>query len=275
MIRFIINHKTMKRIILTLLSLSVLTSFGQQVNPQGANIESRFPVPPAFQRIPVVKGSFAAFLRNFPLKPNDTSVYLFDGRKKTNAQHVAVLNIDRGTKDLQQCADAVIRLRSEYLFSIGNYAGISFANFSEEAMRYDLYRQGYRMTNKGYKKIGKADSSKDGFRKYLDMVFSYANTYTFEKELKSIQHSTDLTIGDVFIVSNPKSYGHAMLIMDVAENPKTKEKVFLLAQSYMPAQDIHLVRNPIGGGAWYYSSDLGNTLYTPEWTFPLSALHRF
>lgn len=265
----------MKRILLTLLALSVLSSFGQQINPQGASIESRFPIPPAFQRIPVAKGSFAAFLRSFPLKPNGTSVYLFDGRKKTNAQHVAVLNIDRGTQDLQQCADAVIRLRSEYLFSIGNYSNISFANFSEESMRYDLYRQGYRMTNKGYKKVGKADTSKEGFRKYLDMVFSYANTYTLEKELKSIKQLEDLSIGDVFIVSNPKSYGHAMLVVDMALNPKTKEKIFLLAQSYMPAQDIHIVRNPITGGAWYYNSDLGSTLYTPEWTFPLSALHRF
>ena len=68
--------------------------------------------------------------------------------------------------------------------------------------------------------------------------------------------------------------GHAMIVMDVAENPKTKDKAFLLAQSYMPAQDIHIVRNPIGG-AWYRLEALGNQLNTPEWTFPLTALHRF
>ena len=106
------------------------------------------------------------------------------------------------------------------------------------------------------------------------MVFNYANTYTLEREMKTVKNLADLQIGDVFIVSNPKSYGHAMIVMDVAENPKTKDKIFLLAQSYMPAQDIHIVKNP-KGGAWYSLKDLDIQLSTPEWTFPLTSLHRF
>ena len=49
---------------------------------------------------------------------------------------------------------------------------------------------------------------------------------------------------------------------------------FLIAQSYMPAQDIHIVKNP-KGGVWYSLKDLNIELFTPEWTFPLNALHRF
>lgn len=35
---------------------------------------------------------------------------------------------------------------------------------------------------------------------------------------------------------------HAAIVMDVAENAEG-EKIFMLAQSYMPAQDIHLLVN--------------------------------
>ena len=37
--------------------------------------------------------------------------------------------------------------------------------------------------------------------------------------------------------------GHAVLVVDVAENSVTHQKFMLLAQSYMPAQSIHLLRN--------------------------------
>ncbi|WP_334296195.1 DUF4846 domain-containing protein [Clostridioides difficile] len=39
-----------------------------------------------------------------------------------------------------------------------------------------------------------------------------------------------MKIGDVFIVGG--SPGHASIIMDMAENEKTGEKVFMIAQSY-------------------------------------------
>jgi Domain of unknown function (4846) len=194
--------------------------------------------------------------------------------EKTNSQQMAVLDIDRGTQDLQQCADAVMRLRAEYLYNQKRIEDISFKTFGGVAMNYAQYKQGYRLTNQGFRKTKGVDNSRVGFRKYLDMVFSYANTYTLEKEMKAVKNLKDLQIGDVFIVSNPKSYGHAMIVMDVAENQQTKDKIFLLAQSYMPAQDIHIVKNP-RGGVWYSLKDLGNELFTPEWTFPVSALHRF
>jgi Domain of unknown function (4846) len=223
----------------------------------------------------VDKDSFGEYLRSFSLKNDKAKVYFYNGEEKTNSQQIAVLDIDRGTKDLQQCADAVMRLRAEYLYNQKRIQEISFKNFGGVAMKYDKYKQGYRLNNQGFTKTKGLDNSREGFRNYLDMVFSYANTYTLEKEMKTVRDLKDLQIGDVFIVSNPKSYGHAMIVMDVAENPQTKDKIFLLAQSYMPAQDIHIVKNPKGGGVWYSLKDLDSQLYTPEWTFPVSALHRF
>jgi Domain of unknown function (4846) len=270
-------HKNMLMktcLILFLLLFAFNNSQSQIINPTGKTVETRFKLPSGYQRITVENDSFGAFLRSFPLKNDKSKVYFYNGEEKTNAQHVAVLDIDRGTQDLQQCADAVMRLRSEYLYAQKQFAAISFKTFGGVAMTYDKYKNGYRITNQGFIKSKSPDNSKEGFRKYQDMVFMYANTYTLEKEMKAVKNLSDLELGDVFIVSNPKSYGHAMIVMDVAENPQTKDKVFLLAQSYMPAQDIHIVKNP-KGGAWYSLKDLSTELNTPEWTFPLNALHRF
>ena len=263
----------MKNLFILSLLLNTISTFGQ-VDPAGKTVETRFNLPANYQRLGVEKNSFGAYLRNFSLKNDKAKVYFYNGEEKTNAQQMAVLDIDRGTQDLQQCADAIMRLRAEYLFGQKRIDEISFKTFGGVAMNYIKYKQGYRLNNQGFTKTKGVDNSREGFRKYLDMVFSYANTYTLEKEMKTVRNLQDLQIGDVFIVSNPKSYGHAMIVMDVAENQQNKDKIFLLAQSYMPAQDIHIVRNP-KGGVWYSLKDLDSQLHTPEWTFPVSALHRF
>ena len=67
--------------------------------------------PSDFARLPAPDTSFAAWLRHLPLLPDTTPVRLFDGRLKSRQDvHYAVVNIDVGDTDLQQCADAVIRL---------------------------------------------------------------------------------------------------------------------------------------------------------------------
>src|SRR6185369_7802913 len=88
---------------------------------------ARFPAPAAAVRVPVAAGSFGAFLRELPLLPDGTPVHLFDGSLKPRQDvHAAVVDLDVAPRDLQQCADAVMRLRAEYLFSIGLFAKISF-----------------------------------------------------------------------------------------------------------------------------------------------------
>lgn len=49
-------------------------------------------------------------------------------------------------------------------------------------------------------------------------------------------------IGDVFIKGGFP--GHAVMVVDIAVDESTQEKVFLLAQSYMPAQEIQILKNP-------------------------------
>lgn len=106
------------------------------------------------------------------------------------------------------------------------------------------------------------------------MVFSYAGTSSLEKELKSIP-PRDIKIGDVFIQGGIQ--GPAFIVVDLALKPSTSEKVFLLAHSYMPEQDIQILKNANSSelSPWYRLSEVDNGLRTPEWTFGKHNLKRF
>ena len=67
-----------------------------------------------------------------------------------------------------------------------------------------------------------------------------------------------------------------MLVADIVENRATGERRFLLVQSYMPAQDIHVLKNPASAdGSPWYPLDFGDRLVTPEWMFPRESLRRW
>ncbi|MBF0226594.1 MAG: DUF4846 domain-containing protein [Desulfobacterales bacterium] len=241
-------------------------------------IANNIPVPNGYIRTKVSENSFQHWLRNLPLKDNKSAVYLYNGEKKFNqSAHFAVINIDVGNKDLQQCADAVIRLRAEYLYSIGNYDAIHFNFTSGHAAYFKKWIDGFRPIVKGnnvdWDKIEKHDSSYRNFRKYLNIVFSYAGSYSLSKELKPIS-TGEMKIGDVFIKGGFP--GHAVIVVDIATHTETGKKIFLIAQSYMPAQDIHILNNIINRklNPWY-DEDFGNNLLTPEWIFKANQLKRF
>ena len=83
----------------------------------------------------------------------------------------------------------------------------------------------------------------------------------------------NVKVGDAFVVGG--SPGHSVMVVDVAENSQG-QKVFLLAQSYMPAQDMHILKNHHhpGEGPWY-SAEFEGKLITPEWHFERTDLKRF
>lgn len=211
-----------------------------------------------------------------PLKPGKPDVRLYNGSLKSNqAAHHAVLDIDTGTRNLQQCADAVIRLRAEYLYSNKKYDSIHFDFTDRVPARFDLWSKGYRPIIKQksktkWIKTAKYDRSYHSFRKYLISVYSYAGTYSLARETKKIKLK-QLRAGDFFIQGGFP--GHAVLIVDVVVNKNTRKKRFLLAQSYMPAQDMHILNNPSQSSPWYEVPS--SNIITPEWTFKKSDLQRF
>ena len=234
-------------------------------------IKSRIGVPDGYQRVQVNAGSFADWLRHLPLKKGKPPVLLFDKREKTNqAAHYAVIDIDVGEADLQQCADAVIRLRAEYLYSRKEFSGIHFNFTSGDVAKFTKWIEGLRpiVSNNRVRWTQSAnrDSSYSTFCNYLTTVFTYAGSYSLSRECRAIGRSDDLRIGDIFIEGGFP--GHAVIIVDMALNAETGKTVLLLAQSYMPAQDIHvLVNNMVPQLSPWYEFDPQEELHTPEWKF--------
>ena len=87
-----------------------------------------------------------------------------------------------------------------------------------------------------------ADSSYVTFRAYLDTVFMYAGSYSLARELEPVADPSTVMPGDVFVQGGFP--GHAVLVADVTANARG-ERRFLLVQSYMPAQDVHVLVNPL------------------------------
>ena len=79
----------MKKKLTLLFILYPMVFFGQSINPNGNTIAERFVPIAGYVRLPVNPNSFAAYLREFPLKPNGTKVLLFDGREKPIEPEVA------------------------------------------------------------------------------------------------------------------------------------------------------------------------------------------
>lgn len=242
-------------------------------------IAARIPVPNGYERANLRPGSFGDWLRHLPVNKGKPPVYLFNGKKKTNQEaHFLVVNIDVGDRDLQQCADAVIRLRAEYLYSLGQYDAIKFSFTSGHQAEFRKWVKGYRPLVHGnlveWKRIAAPDSSYASFRRYLESVFMYAGTYSLRRELAGVGDIGEIRIGDIFIQGGFP--GHAVIVVDIAFHEATEKKLFLIAQSYMPAQDIHILKNPDDHelSPWY-DTDFGETLHTPEWTFQATDLRRF
>lgn len=239
-------------------------------------LDRRIPPPAGFVREDAAAGSFTAWLRGLPLKPGRPRVKLFDGRLKANQEaHHAVVDIDVGTSDLQQCADAVMRLRAEYLYAIGAIDRVRFEVTTGAPASLDGWFAGDRPVVRrdalSWARTGPRESSYASMRRFLDVVFMYAGSASLSRQLRP---ATDgVQPGDVFIKGGFP--GHAVLVADVARGPGGR-RAFLLVQSYMPAQDIHVLRNPAdpAQGPWYEESPRSG-LVTPEWTFATGALRRF
>jgi len=246
------------------------------INPSGMNVQERIMAPEGFVRVEVEGGSFGEYLRNLPVKPHGSRVLYYNGGTKPVDVHAAVLDIDIGDRDLQQCADSIIRLRAEYLYSKGLYDKIHFNFTNGFNADYSTWMKGNRIkvsgNNVSWVRQGEASNSYESFRNYLDMVFAYAGTMSLSSEMKSIPVE-EMKPGDVFIQGG--SPGHCVIVMDMAEN-KDGEKLFILAQGYMPAQEIHILKNPANedGNPWY-TLNFGENLETPEWEFTKDQLKRF
>ena len=268
-------------LILCLLACSQTTSqdFSKPViNPQGKTVETRISPPEGYTRIDADQNSFTTYLRNIPLRPDGSVVKLYNGSPKVSIDvYVAVADLPIGKRDLHQCADAVMRLRAEYLWQHKRYDEIHFNFTNGFRADYSKWRAGYHISVKGnevsWYNANAASDSYESFWKYLEMVFSYAGTLSLNQELKPT-NIDKIKPGDVFIQGG--SPGHAVIVLDVAKHNQTGKHIFMLAQSYMPAQELQILKNRKERDlSPWYDANFEDELNTPEWTFKKSDLKSF
>jgi hypothetical protein len=227
-------------------------------NESESRIKTRFNTPEGYTRVESSEGSFGDYLQNLPLKSHGSQVRHFDGTLKYNTSaYCAVVDLPLKGNANHQCADAVMRLRAEYLFSVKRYSEIEFLYVSGKKSNYLSY-------------LGGKTPTADNLWSYMCGVFCYANTYSLNKQLKS-KNTDDLQIGDVFIIGGFP--GHTVIVVDKCVNDKGEVK-FMLAQSYMPAQDIQILVGDDGQSPWY-NLNFGEYLYSAEYTFSKNDLKTF
>lgn len=211
------------------------------------------PPPPGYKRLPCDSNSFANYLLHIPLK-KDKTVFLYNGSPKRNQQaQFAVLDISVGNQDLQQCADAVMRLRAEYLFATKQFDKMLF---------YDNEKTAYRFS---------APYTREHFQSFLKQVFGMCGSASLSKQLMA-KKMEDIMPGDVLIRGGFP--GHAVIVLDVATDA-AGNKAYLIAQSYMPAQDIHILVNPSNSNSPWYFVHGQQQILTPEYVFSKDELKQW
>ena len=108
----------------------------------------------------------------------------------------------------------------------------------------------------------------NNFKKYMTIIWSYAGTWSVEKYDTVKVNVKNISAGDIFIIGGFP--GHAVTVIDIIEN-ECGDKKIMLSQSYMPAQDHHILINPNNDTVWFDVNKLSDI----GWGFAEDNLKRF
>lgn len=238
-------------------------------------LDGRFPTPDGYERVDVEPDSYGAFMRGLPLFEGRTTVRSFSGQALSSPA-AAVVALDIGSRDLQQCADTIIRLHAEYLWKRERRDELAYHFTSGDKTRWVDWRAGERYVVSGseVERVDRAemDDSRQQFEKWLDTVFQYAGTQSLRHDSEPVEDQVEP--GDFYV--DPGSPGHAVVVLDVVVDDEGN-RLGLLGQGFIPAQELHVIRH--GGpnvvdGVWFRlpdpSGDAPGHLDTPSWE-PFSA----
>lgn len=244
--------------------------------PELTTVERAFPAPAGFAREEVSAGSYAAYLRGLPVRTDRTNVLLYTG-EPVSMPSAGVIPLELGKRDIHQCADSVIRLFAEYLWSIDKAQLAEFHYTSGDLSSWKRWRRGKLLAIKQGKVVevsGKPyPNTHEGFRRWQDKVFMYASTRSMHRDSKRIDTPSELEPGDFFLKSaNP---GHVVVLLDIAR-AKDGRRAALIGQGYLPAREFHVISGSgdrVLDGAWYLLPESDDDkITTPTWS-PFSMKH--
>ncbi len=247
------------------------------INVNGDSVSTRVLVPKGYKRVEYPKGSFQEYLRYYKLKPYGSKIINYDDSEYfAQNWHEAILEVPVPKNGLQQCADALMRIRSEYLWDQNRNDEIGFNFTSGHYCSWKKYAEGYRPKIRGNKvtfhKTATPSHSKANFYKYLNLIYTYAGTLSMYHELEKIPVS-EIRIGDMLV--KPGSPGHIEIIVDEVIN-EDGDKMYALAQGNTPAQSVCLLKNfeDTSISPWYRFQER-EPVYTPSYYFDEAKFIRF
>ncbi|MEQ6123632.1 DUF4846 domain-containing protein [Pseudotenacibaculum sp. MALMAid0570] len=248
------------------------------INKKGDSVSARVKTPKGFSKVYYPKGSFQEFIQSYPLKSYGSKVINYDGSEYFyQSGHVGVLDLSVPKNGLQQCADALIRLRAEYLWKTNQQSKIGFEFTSGHYCSWKKYAEGYRPKIKGNKvsfhQTSTKDFSKSNFYRYLNLIYMYSGTLSLYNESPKVTSSKKLQVGDMLVY--PGTPGHIVMIVDEVKS-ENGEKRFILAQGNTPAQSVHMLKNPNDPkfNPWY-KLELNSYIEVPGYYFNKSKFIRF
>jgi hypothetical protein len=147
-----------------------------------------------------------------------------------------------GFGDIQQCADSILRLYSEFLWASKQTEDWTIHFTSGDPSSWSAWKKGQRFEVDGGKvktvQTSQEDGSYEQYQKWMHHAFIYAGTRSLHLDATKVPVGDAIQPGDFFV--SPGSPGHAVLVMDMAVAPDRKP-LALLGQGFMPAQDFHVL----------------------------------
>ena len=157
--------------------------------PPSTTLETRFPAPVGHARAKVDASSFAGWLRGLPVRLDRRSVLDHRGRKRA-WNSAGVITLDVGTKDLQQCADTLLRLHGEWLWSQGRTRELAYHFTSGDLSRFSDWIAGRRLQVDGATvrtiDAESVPSDRAALRMWFEQLFMYAGTRSLELDTEPV-----------------------------------------------------------------------------------------
>ena len=165
-------------------------------NPKNYGHIGDIPLPGGYERIAGTNPGYTQFLRSLPLKPKGSKVKLYTGgNAHFQTMNYAVVDLPM-LSNAEQCADACMRLKAEYLYQTGQYNKIKFQDVNGQSLRYS------------------GGASREAFYRYLRRLYGVASTFSLCREMQP-RPLADIQPGDVFVYpGNGRLLGHAVIVVE-------------------------------------------------------------